>query len=144
MADLQSSWEESRSTMFEILLGVECLPEDASCSICFENPASIRCHHCGNSQLLCHQCDRLHHITNPFHGREAWFEKCFKPVQSCQPVDENEQVLDAGGFCTCMCLIHVCYACVFVHMCLYSLFVHMCMHVYMCECFCICVLLHLN
>ena len=88
MADLQSSWEESRSTLFEILLGVECLPEDASCSICFENPASIRCHHCGNSQLLCHQCDRLRHTTNPFHDREAWFEKCFKPVQSCQTVDE--------------------------------------------------------
>ena len=111
MADFQSSWERGRTKIFEILVGVEFLPKGSLCSVCLAQPATIRCHQCGNSHILCHKCDRVCHSTEPFHHREAWFGRHFKAIPPSQTVDENGQVFDAGiGItivqvqCTCMCL----------------------------------------
>jgi hypothetical protein len=101
MEDLQCEWLDSRLEIAQILVRAEFLSDDAACSQCSVNRASIQCYQCGISQIVCHQCDRNRHTTNPFHDREAWLENHFEPLQSCQGVDESGLVHETGRFIAC-------------------------------------------
>ena len=50
----RSSRQESRSKISEILILAEFLADDDVCSVCFANPAAIRCFQCGTSQIVCY------------------------------------------------------------------------------------------
>ena len=56
-----------------LLFECSCIPKDASCTICDESKATIRCKSCGYQQFYCYPCAMdIHKNRNYLHCLEEW------------------------------------------------------------------------
>lgn len=90
MQSVEANWESGRASILSALLKSHAIPSfESLCHLCMSRPAIIRCHHCGPTVLICHDCDESIHEKKSMHDRDVWINGFFQPISSTETVLEN-------------------------------------------------------